>query len=39
LRSSLDNRLAHSALGWTPSRTLREGLAQTVAWFREGRRR
>jgi UDP-glucose 4-epimerase len=39
LRSALDNRLARSALGWSPSRTLKEGLAQTVAWFKEGRSR
>jgi UDP-glucose 4-epimerase len=39
LRSSLDSRLAADVLGWAPSVTLQEGLAQTVAFFREGRRR
>jgi UDP-glucose 4-epimerase len=39
LRSSLDNSLAATALGWAPSVRLSEGLAQTVAWFKEGRRR
>jgi UDP-glucose 4-epimerase len=38
LRSSLDNRLAARALGWSPSVTLNEGLAQTLAWFRERQR-
>jgi UDP-glucose 4-epimerase len=38
-RSSLDNRLAGSALGWSPSKTLKEGLAQTLTWFQEGRPR
>lgn len=38
LRSSLDNSLAARTLGWSPSFTLRQGLAETVAWFREGRR-
>jgi UDP-glucose 4-epimerase len=39
MRSSLDNALATTALGWAPSLTLDEGLAQTVAWFKDGRRR
>ena len=39
MRSSLDNSLAATALGWTPSLSLSEGLAQTVSWFKEGRRR
>ena len=30
-----DNRLIESALGWKPSRTLREGLVQTYAWIEE----
>jgi UDP-glucose 4-epimerase len=38
LRSSLDNRLAARALGWSPSVTLDEGLGQTLAWFRERQR-
>ena len=33
LRSCLDARLAVQALGWSPSVTLQEGVAQTVAWF------
>jgi UDP-glucose 4-epimerase len=39
MRSSLDNLVARTALGWAPSVSLSEGLAQTVAFFREGRRR
>jgi UDP-glucose 4-epimerase len=35
LRSSLDGRLAARVLGWSPSVMLSDGLAQTVAWFRE----
>jgi UDP-glucose 4-epimerase len=35
LRSSLDNGLAARALGWSPSVTLRDGLAKTLSWFRE----
>ena len=30
-----DNRLIESALGWKPSRTLREGIVQTYAWIEE----
>lgn len=39
LRSSLDNGLAARTLGWSPSLTLSQGLGETAAWFREGRRR
>jgi UDP-glucose 4-epimerase len=35
LRSSLDNGLAARALGWSPSVTLKDGLAKTLSWFRE----
>jgi UDP-glucose 4-epimerase len=35
LRSSLDVSLAESALGWKPWTHLEDGLAETVAWFRE----
>jgi len=35
MRSSLDIRLASRALGWVPSVGLRDGLAETLAWFRE----
>ncbi len=35
LRSSLDSGVAARALGWSPSVTLNEGLARTVAWFRQ----
>jgi nucleoside-diphosphate-sugar epimerase len=31
-----DISLARDALGWEPSIPLREGLARTVAWFRDG---
>jgi UDP-glucose 4-epimerase len=34
-RSSLDIGLAAQALGWSPSVTLKDGLAKTLAWFRE----
>jgi UDP-glucose 4-epimerase len=36
LRSSLDNSLASAELGWKPWTHLEDGLAETVAWFREG---
>jgi UDP-glucose 4-epimerase len=38
MRSSLDNSLARTALGWAPTVSLREGLAATVAFFKEGQR-
>lgn len=38
MRSSLDNALARTALGWAPSVSLGAGLAATVAFFKEGQR-
>jgi UDP-glucose 4-epimerase len=38
LRSSLDNGLAQTELGWKPWTHLEDGLAETVAWLREGSR-
>jgi len=38
LRSSLDNSLAETELGWKPWTHLEDGLAETVAWLREGSR-
>jgi UDP-glucose 4-epimerase len=38
LRSSLDNALAHTEMGWKPWTHLEDGLAETVAWLREGSR-
>lgn len=35
LRSCLENRLAFEELGWYPVMSLEEGLARTVAFFRE----
>ena len=35
LRSCLENRLASEELGWYPEYSLEEGLARTVAYFRE----
>lgn len=34
-RSVLENRLAFDELGWYPDKSLEEGLAETVAFFRE----
>lgn len=34
-RSALDPARAETTLGWTPTTTLSDGLARTVAWFRE----
>ncbi len=36
MRSVIDNRLAKRVLGWEPKVALEEGLARTVAFFREG---
>ena len=36
MRSCLDVSRAAAALGWTPQVSLEDGLAATVAWFREG---
>ncbi|MGB2939054.1 MAG: sugar dehydratase, partial [Candidatus Dormiibacterota bacterium] len=30
----LDSGMAHSVLGWTPSKTLEGGLVSTVEWYR-----
>jgi UDP-glucose 4-epimerase len=38
LRSSLDSSLAETELGWKPWTHLEDGLAETVAWLREGSR-
>lgn len=38
LRSSLDISLAEEQLGWKPWTHLEDGLAETVAWLREGSR-
>ncbi len=38
MRSSLDSSLAADALGWKPWTHLEDGLAETVAWAREGMR-
>jgi len=38
-RSVLDARLAAGRLGWRPEVDLSQGLAQTVAWFREALRK
>ncbi|MDO8560405.1 MAG: GDP-mannose 4,6-dehydratase [bacterium] len=35
MTSCLDNRLAVETLGWHPQMPLEEGIAKTVAWFRE----
>jgi len=35
IRNSVDSARAHHALGWAPTIELREGLARTVAHFRE----
>ncbi len=35
-RSALDSALARRLLGWRPAVDLRTGLAETLAWFREG---
>jgi len=35
LRSCLDATLASRSLGWSPSLSLQEGVARTVAWFAE----
>ena len=35
LRSCLENRMAFDELGWYPETSLEEGLARTVAFFRE----
>jgi UDP-glucose 4-epimerase len=32
-RSAMDINKAAQVLGWTPSRTLRDGLAETYQWF------
>jgi UDP-glucose 4-epimerase len=32
-RSCIDPGLARQVLGWMPSASLREGLAETLAWF------
>lgn len=34
-RYSIDPSLAERELGWAPERSFEDGLAQTVAWFRE----
>ncbi|HTK04017.1 MAG TPA: NAD-dependent epimerase/dehydratase family protein [Candidatus Eisenbacteria bacterium] len=34
-RSALDSRLARRVLGWRPMVRLEDGIARTVAWFRE----
>lgn len=34
-RVALDARLAEERLGWIPQMTLRDGLAETYAWFRD----
>jgi UDP-glucose 4-epimerase len=39
MRSCLDISLAQTALGWVPSLSLSQGLAHTLAWFKEGPRR
>jgi dTDP-glucose 4,6-dehydratase len=33
LRYAIDSRRALDALGWRPSRTFREGIAETVQWY------
>lgn len=38
LRSVIDNSLAKSTLGWSPKVGVEEGLAKTLAWYREGSR-
>jgi len=35
LRSILDNSKAKKLLGWNPKTSLREGIINTIAWFRE----
>lgn len=35
LRLISDNRKAHQVLDWTPSVSLRDGLAQTITWVRQ----
>lgn len=34
-RSYLDNSLAKKRLGWSPEYTLKQGLEQTIKWFKE----
>ena len=34
-RLCADNHKAHETLGWSPSHTLEEGLAQTIEWIRD----
>jgi UDP-glucose 4-epimerase len=36
MRSCIDNALAKKVLGWEPTVTVKEGLAQTIAFFRGG---
>jgi dTDP-glucose 4,6-dehydratase len=37
LRYAIDSSKAHRELGWKPSRTFEEGIAQTVRWYLETR--
>jgi dTDP-glucose 4,6-dehydratase len=37
LRYAIDSSKAHRELGWRPSRTFEEGIAQTVRWYLESR--
>jgi dTDP-glucose 4,6-dehydratase len=37
LRYAIDASKAHRELGWTPSKTFEEGIAQTVRWYLDSR--
>ena len=37
LRYAIDASKAHRELGWKPSKTFEEGIAQTVQWYLESR--
>jgi UDP-glucose 4-epimerase len=37
MRSVIDVRLAHSALGWQPTVAMADGLERTLTWYRQGK--